>query len=81
MRSAKDDNNSRLFRREEWLTKTQVKGFFSRLAAARRRRGNEDIYLYDADAEEEEEEREKLLTDIASELSSPHPICYDTTEL
>ena len=81
MRSAKDDNNSRLFRREEWLTKTQVKGFFSRLPAARRRRGNEDIDLNDAYAEEEEEEREKLLTNIASEFSPQHPICYDTTDL
>ena len=59
MRSAKDDNNSRLFRREEWLTKTQVKGFFSRLAAARRRCGNEDIDLNDAYAEEEEEEERR----------------------
>ena len=57
MRSAKDDNNSRLFRREEWLTKTQVKGFFSRLGAARRRCGNEVIDLNDAYTEEEEEER------------------------
>ena len=81
MRNAKDDNNSRLFRREEWLTKIQVKGFFSRLAAARRRRGNEDIDLNDAYSEEEEEEREKLLADIASELSPQHPICYDTTDL
>ena len=81
MRSAKDDNNSRLFRRKEWLTKTRVKGFFCRLAAARSRRGNDDIDLNDAYAEEEEEEREKLLTDIASELSSQHPISYDTTDL
>ena len=48
MRSAEDDNNSRFFRTQEWLTKTQVKGFFSRLAPARRRRGNEDIDLNDA---------------------------------
>ena len=81
MRNAKDDNSSRLFRREEWLTKNQVKGFFSRLAAAQRRRGNEDIDLNDAYAEEEEEEREKLLADIASELSPQHPVCYDTTDL
>ena len=82
MRNAKDDNNSRLFRREEWLTKIQVKGFFFRLAAARRRRGNENIDLNDAYSEEEEkEEREKLLADIASELSPKHPICYNTTDL
>ena len=81
MRNAKDDNNSRLFRREEWLTKIQVKGFFFRLAAARRRRGNENIDLNDAYSEEEKEEREKLLADIASELSPKHLICYNTTDL
>lgn len=81
MRSAKDDGNSRLFTREEWLTKNQVKGFFSRLATGRRRRRNEDIDINDAYAEKEEEEREKLLADIASELSPQHPIFYDTTDL
>ena len=81
MRNAKDDENSWLFTREEWLTKNQVKGFFSRHAAGRRRHGNEDIDLNDAYAEEEEEDRETLLADIASELSPQHPICYDTTDL
>ena len=65
MRNPKDDSNSRLFRREEWLTKNQVKRLFPRLAAARRRRSNENIDLKDAYAEEEEEERETLLADIA----------------
>ena len=51
MRSAKDDNNSRFVRTQEWLTKTQVKAFFCCLAAARRRHGNEDIDLNDAYAE------------------------------
>ena len=37
--------------------------------------------INDAYSEEEEEEREKLLADIASELSPQHPICYDTTDL
>lgn len=68
-------------RREEWLTKKYVKEFFSRLAAARKRRGNEDIDLNNAYAEEEEEEREKFLADIASELNPQHPICYDTRDL
>ena len=81
MRNAKDDNNSRLFRREERLTKNQVKGCFSHLAAVRRRCGHKDIDLNDAHAEEEEEKREKLLADIATELSPQHPICYNTTDL
>ena len=81
MGNLKDDNNSRLFRREEWLTKNQLKRLFSRLAAARRRRSNENIDLKDAYAEEREEERQKLFADIASELSLQHPNCYDTTDV
>ena len=57
MQSAKDVTNSGLFRTEQWLTKTQVEGFFSHFGAARRRRGIEDSDLNDAYAEEEEEER------------------------
>ena len=41
---------------------------------------NEVIDLNDAFAEEEEEEREKLLADIALELSPQHPICYVTRD-
>ena len=37
MRKARDEQNRRLFEREEWLTKSQVQGFFSRLSANRRR--------------------------------------------
>ena len=80
MRNANDDNNSRLFGREEWLTKNQVKGFFSRLAAARRRCGNEDIDLNDAyGGGRKEKERSSLLILPRSYLQ--HPIYYDTTDL
>ena len=37
MRKTRDEQNRRLFERDEWLTKSQVQGFFSRLAASRRR--------------------------------------------
>ena len=38
MRNARDQQNNRWFTREEWLTKTQIQGFFSRLADNRRKR-------------------------------------------
>ena len=38
MRNAWDEQNNRLFTSDEWLTKTQIKGFFCRLTAKRRRR-------------------------------------------
>ena len=37
MRNAKNESNARLFTREQWLTKSQVQSFFSRLAAMRRK--------------------------------------------
>ena len=35
MRNARTLDNQKLFGRDEWLTKAQVQGFFSRLASAR----------------------------------------------
>ena len=38
MRNAMDEQNNRLFTRDEWLTKTQIKGFFIPFTATRRRK-------------------------------------------
>ena len=38
MRCAKDVNVTRLFQREQWLSKSQITGFFSRLVAGRRKK-------------------------------------------
>ena len=40
MRNSREENNARRFTREEWLTATQIKNFFSHLAATRRKAGN-----------------------------------------
>jgi hypothetical protein len=40
MRNLREENNSRRFTREEWLTSTQIKSFLSRLAASRRKAAN-----------------------------------------
>ena len=37
MRNSRNESGDRLFTREEWLTKTQIKGFFSRVAKLRRK--------------------------------------------
>ncbi|CAB4009561.1 zinc finger MYM-type 2-like [Paramuricea clavata] len=42
MRNDKIADGQRAFSREEWLTKVQIKGFFSRLAAAQRTTGARD---------------------------------------
>ena len=37
MRRCKNENNERRLTREEWLTSNQIKSFFSRLSAARKK--------------------------------------------
>ena len=41
MRNARNEQNERLFQREEWLTKTQIMVFFSRLASRQRTHGQD----------------------------------------
>lgn len=84
MRQARDEQNNRLFDREEWLTKSQVQGFFSRLAAARRRqKGAAEIELSPRDLlrEDEEADRQLLMEEVANELRPQHPLSYDCFNL
>ena len=78
MRTSRKPDGSRMFERKDWLTKSQVQGFFSRLAATRRRQGNQEVQIEDVYAEEEEHERRGVLENIAAQLSPRHPICYDS---
>lgn len=81
MRIAKDDNGELLFDSSEFLTSKQIAGVFSRLAAKR-----SDLIANDEDdnvLEENEREKElrELKTEIMSEISSSHPIVYDTYDI
>ena len=84
MRKTRDEQNRRLFERDEWLTKSQVQGFFSRLAASRRRQqahseiehNPKELFL-----EEKEAERQQLMAHISNELRSQHPLSYDAFNL
>ena len=85
MRNAKNESNERLFTRTEWMTKTQVQGFFSRLAAKHRK----DQGAIDLSANQEEDvqclqensDRHDLLDMVNGEINVSHPICYDTYDL
>lgn len=85
MRSAKDESHERLFTRSEWLTKTQIQGFFSRMAAARRKQ--QGLIGLSLDQEEdvqclqEDSERQELMDMLNQEINVNHPICYDTYDL
>ncbi|PFX27375.1 hypothetical protein AWC38_SpisGene7925 [Stylophora pistillata] len=78
MRTARNPDGSRMFERKDWLIKTQVQGFFSRLAAARRKQGSREIELEEVYSEEEEQERREMLENVAGQLGLKHPICYDS---
>ena len=75
MRTSRTPDGSRMFEGKDWLTKSQVQGFFSRLAATRRRQGNQEVQIEDVYAEEEEQDRHEVLENVAAQLS---PICYDS---
>ena len=87
MRKAKGENGERLFSREEWLTKAQIQGFFSRLSSSRRRRaGPFPSTAVDDKSDEEliDEEEVSHMTTVESfvtEIGLKHQIVYDINNL
>ena len=78
MCNARTHDNRRLFGREDWLTKLQVQGFFSRLASARRKQG-----WHEADTSEEDDEGDEVgeqrhaVEEVIENLGLKHPIIFD----
>ncbi len=62
MRSARNVKNERRFERKEWLSKTQIKGFFSRLAKRTR------YFLDGASYQEDEEDPAAIIDDVEQEI-------------
>jgi len=61
MHNARNERNERLFEREEWLTKTQITGFFLRLASRQRSRGQDaSASSMDAAGQPEEDENQDI---------------------
>ena len=85
MRNAKNDSNEHLFTRTEWMTKTQVQSFFSRLGATRRK--DQGMVGISPDQEEdtqclqEDSNRQAVIDEVNKQLNVSHPICYDTYDL
>lgn len=88
MRKARDIEGTRKFNRSEWLTKTQVQGFFSRLASTKRRKTTVDQVQDEEDDDEnsliqdeisylDEKARRNAVEDIVSQMGLIHPISYD----
>ena len=85
MRNAKNESNERLFSRTEWMTKTQVQSFFSRLAVTRRKDqgmvGISPDQEEDAECLQEDANRKDVIGQVNTQLNVSHPICYDKFDL
>ena len=93
MRKTRLPDGKKIFSREDWLTKSQIKSFFSRVTATRRKRQGSLQELDSIDQEdddldteelaemEENDERNDLKDIILSDIALQHPIIYDTFNL
>ena len=92
MRIAKTENGERMFCRDEWLTNTQIQGFFSRLS--RKRKNSNVPNIEEEDIEDEEEDTEDAdsfdqddldhmttVDTVINEIGVCHPIVYDVYDL
>ena len=82
MRKAKGEKGERLFSREEWLTKAQIQGFFSRLSSSRRRRvGPFASTAVDDKSDEEEVSHMTTVESVVTEIGLTRPIVHDIYDL
>lgn len=82
MRRRRHNDGQRIFAREEWLKSNQIKGFFSRLAASRRKQQlGQDLSVEEVSEEEVNEieneiEQAELLSSVQKAIGLTHPIIY-----
>ena len=86
MRTARNPSkNERQYSCTEWLTKTQIQSFFSRLAASRRK--EQDLLGMSVEIEDDVEclvkdtEWHELLDETEDEVGLKHPITFDVYDL
>ena len=94
MRHAKLQNDDRRFSRDNWLNASQIKSFFSRITASRRKQSQLGTHIsIDPDVDDLDEwldnvetlqgihERNTIMNDVVSEIALQHPVIYDTYNL
>ena len=90
VRCAKDELGKRLFAASECLQTQQIRSFFSRLAAAQRKKVQSPADLIEDEVrdlenhtqvEQCETELQELRECIIAEVSEKHPICYERFNL
>ena len=87
MKKARNTDGTRKFKRSEWLTKSQVQGFFLRLAAKRKKGtanqvegevdDDDDSLIEDEIVYLDDKARREAVEDIVSQMGPVHPITYD----
>ena len=85
MRKVRDIDGARKFKRSELLTKTQVQGFFSRLAALKRGKDassqvldeDEGIIIEENENYLDVEARNEIVENFVSQMGLVHPVTYD----
>ena len=83
---AKSENGDRLFSRDEWLTKSQVQGFFSRLSSSRKKKTDPALSTDEDDTFEDSIDEEDIshmttVEAVVKEIGLCHPIVYDIHDL
>jgi Arf-GAP/Rho-GAP domain/ANK repeat/PH domain-containing protein 3 len=85
MRTSRNPSNERMFNCTEWRTKSQIKGFFSRLAVScRKEQGLVGLSLEqeeDVECLVKDSERQELIEKITDEIGLKHPITFDTYDI
>ena len=90
MRCARDELGKRLFAASECLQTQQIRSFFSRFAAAQKKKVQSPADLIedevrdlesDTQAEQYESELQELREGIIAEAAEKHPICYERFNL
>lgn len=80
MMSAVDSQEKRMFSSEEFLTASQVAGFFSRLAA-KKSLFNDDVLEEEIECATQEATIEELTSEVSRQLLLGHPITWDKYNL
>ncbi|KAK3723366.1 hypothetical protein QZH41_015944 [Actinostola sp. cb2023] len=88
MRNAKTESGDRLFSRDEWLTKSQIQGFFSRLSSSRKRKlvpaptsTEQQDNPEEDDVDQDELNHMTTIDNVITEIGLSHPIVYDIYDL
>ena len=95
MRIARDESGQRIFTREDWLTNGQIKSFFSRLAAARKKNMLQqvtdsleeddetelDTLVEDVSGVELENRRDHIVMRLREEIGLQHPIVFENFDI